>query len=51
MLSFISGCTGLFTDTFDAANGLEFFGFLSALILFQVCLGVFLYLYRGTKKL
>lgn len=51
MLEFFSGCAGLFTKTFNAACGLDYFKFLAALLLFQAAFGLFLYLYHGSKKL
>lgn len=51
MLTFISDCAGLFTETFNAACGLDFFRLLAALVVVQLCFGLFVYLYHGTRKL
>ena len=51
MLEFFSGCAGLFNKTFNATFELEFFRFLDGLLLIQVCIALFLYLYHGTKRL
>lgn len=51
MLTFFSDCAGLFTRTFRAACGLELFRFLAALLLVQLCFGLFLLLFHGAKKL
>lgn len=51
MLEFLTGCESLFTDTFSAACGLDFFQFLAAFLVFKVCFGLFLLLFRGAKKL
>lgn len=51
MLEFLAGCTGLFTDTFNAVCDLDYFQFLAAFLAFEVCFGLFLFLFHGSKKL
>ena len=51
MLEFFTGCVHLFDMTFDAAVQLDFFTFLAGALALQVCFGLFLLFYRGTKKL
>lgn len=51
MLDFISDCAGLFSLVFNAACSLDYFRFLAAFVLLLVCLGVFLLIYHGSKKL
>ena len=51
MLDFFSGCAGLFSIVFNAACGLEYFRFLSAFVLLLVCLGVFLRIYHGARRM
>ena len=51
MLDFFSGCASLFSAIFNAACGLEYFRFLAAFLLFQVCLGLFLLIFHGSRKL
>lgn len=51
MLDFFSACVGLFSQVFHAACSLEYFRFLAAFLLLLVCLGVFLNLYHGARKL
>lgn len=51
MLEFFSGCASLFSRTFNAACGLEFFKFLAALIALEILVGLYLTFYHGAKKL
>ena len=51
MPAFLTVCVSLFTDTFNAACGLEFFRFLAAFLAFDICFGLFLVLFHGSKKL
>lgn len=51
MIEFFTGCVGLFTSTFNAANSQEFFRFLSAFIMFLLCVAIFQYLSKGTRRL
>lgn len=51
MLDFFSGCVSLFSKTFNTACGMEYFRFLAAFLLFQVCLGLFLLIFHGSRKL
>jgi hypothetical protein len=51
MLTFFSGCAGLFTNIFNAACSLEYFKFLAAFLLVQTCLGLFLYFHHGLKRM
>lgn len=51
MFEFLTGCVSLFTDTFNAACGLDFFQFLAAFLVFEVCFGLFLFLSHSRKKL
>lgn len=51
MLDFIAGCASLFTETFNAACGLDVFEFFAAFLVFDVCFGLFLFFFHGSKKL
>lgn len=51
MLDFFSGCAGLFSLVFNATCGLEYFRFLAAFVVLLVCLGIFMRIYHGTKRL
>ena len=51
MLEFFSGCASLFSGTFNAACGLDFFRFLAALLALEVLVGLYLTLYHGSKRL
>ena len=51
MLDFFSGVIALFNMTFSAALELDFFQFLACCILVEVAAGLFLLLYRGTRRL
>lgn len=51
MLDFISDCSGLFTDTFNAAMGVEVFFILSSFLLIKVSFALFSMLHRGLRKL
>ena len=51
MLDFFSTCVGLFSQVFNAACSLDYFRFLVAFLLLLVCLGVFLNLCHGVRKL
>jgi len=51
MLEFISDCSGLFTDTFNAAMGQELFAFLGFYIIVRVGFAVFFMFHRGLQKM
>lgn len=51
MIDFFSGCSGLFSDIFQAACELEFFRFFAGFLVFQIFLGLFLLIYHGSRKL
>ena len=51
MIEFVSGCTGLFTSTFDAAAGQDFFLLLLCYLVVHLGFGFFYYLRRGFKKM
>lgn len=51
MLEFLTGCVSLFSDTFNAACDLDYFQFLAAFLVFEVCFGLFLFFSHGAKKL
>ena len=51
MLTFFADCAGLFTRTFNAAMDVAFFRCLAVVILMQLGLGLFFYIYRGSKKM
>ena len=51
MIDFFTGCIGLFTGTFNAANSQEFFLFMSAFIMILLCVAVFQYLSKGTRRM
>lgn len=51
MFDFLAACAGLFTDTFNAACGIEFFEFLASVLLFVVAFGVFQAFSNGLRKL
>lgn len=50
MLDFFSGCASLFSDTFDAACGLDYFEFLAAFLVLDACFGLFLLISHGSKR-
>lgn len=41
MMDFFAGCAGLFTDTFNAAIGQDFFMFLISFLMFQLFVMIF----------
>lgn len=51
MLEFISDCSGLFTDTFNAAMGQELFVVLASFIIIRVSFAVFFMLHRGAQRM
>lgn len=51
MLKFISDCSGLFTDTFNAAMGQELFVVLASFIIIRVSFAVFFMLHRGAQRM
>lgn len=51
MLSFFSDCVHLFGATFDTAFELDFFRFLGGFSIVWMCIGFYLYLMRGFKRL
>lgn len=51
MLEFFGACAGLFTRIFNAACGLDLFRFFAALLLVELCFGLFLMLQRGLRKM
>lgn len=51
MIEFFMGCVRLFTMTFNTANRMEFFLFLSAFIMVLLCVAVFQYLSKGTRRM
>lgn len=50
MLQFFTDCAGLFNHIFQAACQLEFFRFLTALLMLLGGLGVFLLIFHGSRK-
>lgn len=51
MLEFISDCSGLFTDTFNAAMSQELFLILAFFILIKTSFALFWMLHRGAQKM
>ena len=51
MLSFFADCVRLFGATFDAAFELDFFRFLGGFSIVWMCIGFYLYLMRGFKRM
>lgn len=51
MLEFISDCSRLFTDTFNAAMEVGVFLILGSYILIKTCFALFWMFHRGTRKL
>ena len=51
MSNFLTGCIRLFSMTYHAAvNMVAFFEFMAGVLALGCCYGVFLMLYRGTRK-
>ena len=51
MIEFVSGCTGLFTSTFNAAVEQDFFRLLVIYLVVHVGFGFFYALKRGVRKM
>lgn len=51
MLTFFSCCAALFSATFNAACGLDYFKFLAAVLLVLVAFNLFLLLSHGFRKM
>ena len=51
MIEFVSGCTGLFTSTFNAAVEQDFFRLLMIYLVVHLGFGLFYMAKRGARKM
>ena len=51
MSSFLTGCCRLISSIFDAVFSEPLLAFFMTVMLVAVVVGLFLYIYRGTKRL